>query len=124
MKAESWMIFKLGISRTLFQKFNVTSIVQSCRCGDYSTPDSYFGSQRFIVWTENRLFRLGVVIFFFSRTPNKFWESNLKLIILRGCANAGRLNFVRWRLIGLISEQVSPFSPHTNMRKGSHKPSR
>jgi len=48
----------------------------------------------------------------FSVTPSKLWASNLKLIITRGCTNAGRLNFVRWRQTGPISEQVSPFFPH------------
>lgn len=57
-KLVSWLLFKLGICQTQVQRFNAISIVQLCRCGDCTTPASYFGSQRFIFWTENRLLRL------------------------------------------------------------------
>jgi hypothetical protein len=111
----SWPIFKMGISRTQVQRFNAISIVQPSRCGDYSTPASYFGSQKFVFggWVgERKPSTPTEVTWFFSVTPSKFWHSNLKLIITRECTNAEQLNFVRWRLTGLISEQVSPSFHH------------
>ena len=62
-------------------------------------------------FNENRLLRLRLRDIF-SVTPSILRDSNLKLIITPGRTNAGRLNFVWWRLTGLILEQVSPFFPH------------
>ena len=67
-KLVSWSLFKLGISQTQVHRFNAILIVQLCRCGDCSTPASYFGRQRFICWTENRLLRLRFRDFFFSNS--------------------------------------------------------
>jgi hypothetical protein len=116
-KLVSWPVLKLGISRTQDQRFK-----RHINCSVMSVwwlqlPCFVFWEPKVFFWNENRLLRVRLRDIF-SVTPSKFWDSNLKLIITRGCTTkfcmvaSNRPNF---------RTRIAVFTSHTKMRKSSHE---
>jgi hypothetical protein len=118
-KPTYWSIFKLIISEQYYRGLtqhhsfsHVDVVITALMLRIQKASDSFFGRKPATPT---------VLLWFFGVTPRKFWSSTLKLNTTRGSKNSGQLHFVRWRLTGLISEQVSQSFPHAQkMCFGSH----